>query len=141
MSFEFKHPTKYRTTKNNSDKKMLGKGDLSEKENLIELARESAAEEKNMSDFMDMEYGKALLKYLDNNPGKTEDDFKELFRTSLESGGKVINFADYAKAKDSKIKEISLASLFAPGKTLAELTPSERDTVSNLLKMTFGKKD
>ena len=78
---------------------MLGKGDLSEKKNLIKLARESAAEEKNMSDFMDMKYGEALLKFLDNNPGKTEDDFKELFRTSLESGGKVINFADCAKAK------------------------------------------
>ena len=54
---------------------MLRKGDLSEKKNLIKLARESAAEEKNMSDFMDMKYGEALLKFLDNNPGKTEDDY------------------------------------------------------------------
>jgi hypothetical protein len=34
-----------------------------------------------------------------------------------------------------------LAELFTPGKTLAELTPQERETVNTLLKLTFGKKD
>ena len=33
------------------------------------------AEEKDMSDFMDMKYEEALKKYLKNNPGKTEQDF------------------------------------------------------------------
>ena len=38
----------------------------------------------------------------------------------MESGGKVIDFAKYAKSKDLKIKGISLASLFTPGKALSE---------------------
>ena len=37
MNFEFKHPTKYKNTKNNTDKIMPGSGDLSEKEKLINL--------------------------------------------------------------------------------------------------------
>ena len=94
-----------------------------------------------MSDFMDMEYGKALDKFLQNNPDKTEDDFIKLFRIPMENGGKVLDFAKYAKGKDPKIKKISLASLFTPGKALSELTESERDAVNNLLKMTFGRKD
>jgi len=126
---------------NQIDKALNARGDLSEKKELDLLASESLKDEKFMSDFMDMKYGKALDKFLENNPDKTEDDFIKLFRVSMESGGKIVDFAKYAKAKDSKIKEISLASLFTPGKTLAELTPSERDTVNNLLKMTFGKKD
>ena len=36
---------------------------------------------------------------------------------------------------------LSLAELFTPGKTLAELTPQERETVNTLVKLTFGKKD
>ena len=59
----------------------------------------------------------------------------------MESGGKIIDFAKYAKEKDPKIKKISLASLFTPGKALSELTEAERDTVNNLLRMTFGRKD
>ncbi len=106
--------------------------------NFIQLASESAAEERDLSDFMDMKYGEALDKFLESNPGKTEDDFIKLIRMPMEAGGKVIKFSDYKKPQ---VKELDLASLFTPGKTLAELTPSERDTVNNLLKMTFGKKD
>ena len=39
------------------------------------------------------------------------------------------------------VDKLSLAELFTPGKTLAELTPQERETVNTLLKLTFGKKD
>ena len=126
----------------NIEKRLESKGDLSERENLIRLASESAAEEKDLSDFMDMKYQMALEKFLENNPGKTEKDFQQaIIRIPLESGGKVIDFAKYRKSKDPKIKEIDLASLFTPGKTLASLTPSERDAVNNLLKLTLGKKD
>tara|TARA_R100000008_G_C3547149_1_gene148214 strand:- start:20 stop:412 length:393 start_codon:yes stop_codon:yes gene_type:complete len=126
----------------NIEKRLEAKGDLSEKEKLIKLASESAVEEKELSDFMDMKYQMALEKYLENNPGKTEKDFqKEIIRIPLESGGKVIDFAKYAKSKDPKIKKIDLASLFTPGKTLESLTPSEREAVNNLLKLTLGKKD
>ena len=126
---------------NQIDKALNARGDLSEKEKLDRLASESLQDEKFMSDFMDMEYGKALDKFLQNNPDKTEDDFIKLFRIPMENGGKVLDFAKYAKGKDPKIKKISLASLFTPGKALSELTESERDAVNNLLKMTFGRKD
>jgi|TARA_R100001129_G_scaffold67905_1_gene46248 hypothetical protein len=126
----------------NIEKRLEPKGDLSEKEKLIKLASETAAEEKELSDFMDMKYQIALEKFLENNPGKTEKDFQqEIIRIPLESGGKVIDFAKYRKSKDPKIKEIDLASLFTPGKTLASLTESEREAVNNLLKLTLGKKD
>ena len=142
MAFEFKHPTKYKNTKNNTDKIMPGSGDLSEKEKLINLAMsETAAEELKLQELMDMEYGEALLKFLDKNPGKTEDDFIELFRVPMESGGKIIDFAAAAKAREPKVKKLSLGSLFAPGKLVSELTEAERDKVNLLLKMTFGSKD
>ena len=141
MAFEFRHPSKHKKTTINVDKQMPSKGDLSEKNILLKLASETAAEEQSMSDFMDMKYEIALEKFLENNPGKTEDDFIEIFRIPMESGGKVIDFAKYAKSKDPKIKGISLASLFTPWKTLADLTTAERDAVNRLLKMTFGKKD
>ena len=144
MAFEFKHPTKYKNTKNNTDKIMPGSGDLSEKEKLISLAMsETAAEEQELSDLMDMKYGLALEKYLENNPGKTEKDFKDMvIRIPLEGGGsaKIIKFSDY-KDPTKKVKDIDLASLFAPGKTLASLTKDERDVVNNLLRMTLGNKD
>jgi hypothetical protein len=142
MAFEFKHPTKYKNTKNNTDKIMPGSGDLSEKEKLINLAMsETVAEELKLQELMDMEYGEALLKFLDKNPGKTEDDFIELFRVPMESGGKIIDFAAAAKAREPKVKKLSLGSLFAPGKLVSELTEAERDKVNLLLKMTFGNKD
>jgi|TARA_R110002124_G_scaffold141275_2_gene305713 hypothetical protein len=142
MNFEFKHPTKYKNTKNNTDKIMPGSGDLSEKEKLINLAMsETVAEELKLQELMDMEYGEALLKFLDKNPGKTEDDFIELFRVPMESGGKIIDFAAAAKAREPKVKKLSLGSLFAPGKLVSELTEAERDKVNLLLKMTFGNKD
>ena len=64
------------------------------------------------------------------------DDY--LRRISLDKGGKVINFADYAKMKEPKIKELNLASLFADqAKTIASLSPRERDAVNDLLKRTM----
>ena len=141
MNFEFKHPTKYKNTKNNTDKVMPGSGDLSEKEFLNKMASETAAEELKLQELMDMEYGEALLKFLDSNPGKTEDDFIELFRVPMASGGKIIDFAAAAKAREPKVKKLSLGSLFAPGKLVSELTEAERDKVNLLLKMTFGSKD
>jgi|TARA_R110000803_G_scaffold57388_1_gene115265 hypothetical protein len=124
------------------EKEMPGRGDLSEKENLIKLASETAAEEKDLSDFMDMKYEIALKKFLENNPGKSEEDFlNAIIRIPMESGGKVIDFGKFRKSKDPKVKQIDLASLFTPGKTLASLTEDERDKVNLLLKMTLGSKD
>ena len=127
------------TMKNNIENKLPAKGDLAETEQLMKLASESAAEEKALSDFMDMKYQEAKDKYLENNPGKTEEDYINSIRTiKLGSGGKVIKFSDY-KDPIKKVKEIDLAGLFTPGKTLASLTDDERDVVNKLLKMTLGK--
>ena len=129
------------TMKNNIEKELPAKGDLAETEQLMKLASESAAEEQNLSDFMDMKYQIALDKFLENNPDKTEKDFQDsIRRLSLENGGKVIKFSDY-KDPIKKVKEIDLAGLFTPGKTLASLTSDERDVVNKLLRMTLGKKD
>ena len=130
-----------KNSNNQIDKALNARGDLSETKKLDRLASENLKDEKFMSDFLDMKYEKARDKFLQNNPDKTEDDFIKLLRVPMESGGRVIDFAKYAKIKDPKIKKISLASLFTPGKALSELTESERDVVNNLLKMTFGKKD
>jgi len=127
---------------NSIEKEMPGKGDLSEKEQLIKLASESAAEEKELSDFMDMKYEMALEKYLKENPGKTEEDYiNAIRRISHESGGKVVDLNKYRKEKDIKIKELDLASMFTPDRTLSSLSDKERDAVNTLLKLTFGKKD
>jgi hypothetical protein len=124
------------------EKEMPGRGDLSEKETLIKLASETAAEEKDLSDFMDMKYDEALREFKKNNPGKTEQDFLDaIIRIPMESGGKVIDFAKFRKSKDPKVKQIDLASLFTPGKTLASLSEDERAKVNLLLKMTLGSKD
>jgi len=127
-------------------KALEGKGTLEEKEYLKKLenlmASETAAEEKALADFGDMKYGEALREFLKNNPDKSEKDFQDaIIRIPLNSGGKVIDFAKYAKVEDSKVKELDLASLFTPGKTLSSLSKSERAAVNDLLKLTFGKKD
>ena len=62
-------------------------------------------------------------------------------RIKLGSGGKVIQFSDYFKSKEPKIKEINLADYFEFGKTVASLTDAEKEVVNNLLRMSLGKKD
>jgi len=128
---------------NNVEKELPGKGDLSEKEKLIKLASETAPEEKELSEFEDMKYQEALDRFKKNNPGATEEDFlKAIIRIPMSGGGsaKIIKFSDY-KDPAKKVKEIDLASLFTPGKTLASLTTDEREKVNMLLKLTLGKKD
>jgi len=127
-------------------KPLPGKGDLTEKEYLKKLenlrASETAAEEKALSDFGDMEFDKALKEFLKNNPDKTEEDFiNAIRRIQMSSGGKVIDFAKFRKSKDPKVKELDLASMFTPDRTLSSLSDKERDAVNTLLKLTFGKKD
>ena len=63
-------------------------------------------------------------------------------RIELGKGGTVISISDYLKTKEPiKVKELDLAGMFTPGKTLSSLSSAEREAVNNLLKLTFGKKD
>lgn len=131
--------------KNNIDRKMEPVGDLTEKEYLKKLemltASETATEEKELSDFLDMKYQMKLEEYKKNNPGKTEQDFiQEIRRVNLESGGKIIQFSNF-KDPSKKVKKLDLAGEFRPGIKLSELTTKERDAVNALLKLTFGKKE
>jgi hypothetical protein len=128
-------------SKNNISKILEARGDNSEKEGLMKLASETLSEELGMQEFMEMKYEEGKREFLKNNPGKTEDDYKDMIiRLSLSDGGSVIDLSKYRKSKEPvKIKEIDLASLFTPGRTLASLSEKEKDVVNQLLRMTLGK--
>ena len=128
-------------SKNNISKILEARGDNSEKEGLMKLASETAAEEMGMQEFMNMKYEEQLREFKKNNPGATEDDYKEMIiRLSLKDGGDVVDLSKYRKMKEPvEVKKIDLASLFTPGKTLASLTEKEKDVVNQLLRMTLGK--
>ena len=80
--------------------------------------------------------GESLIDWLKTKP---TEYFK---RIELKDGGNVFFISDYLKSKEKpKIKEIDLAGMFTPGKTLSSLTEAEREAVNNLLKLTLGKKD
>ena len=71
---------------------------------------------------------------------KDIEELKELAK--FKDVGNVVSLSDYLKQKEPiKIKQLDLASQFTPGKTLASLTPSEREKVNMLLKLTLGKQD
>tara|TARA_R110002050_G_scaffold45655_1_gene107906 strand:+ start:28 stop:420 length:393 start_codon:yes stop_codon:yes gene_type:complete len=128
-------------SKNNIAKILEARGDNTEKEGLMKLASETLSEEMSMQEFMEMKYDEGKREFLKNNPGKTEDDYKEMIiRLSLKDGGEVIDLSKYRKMKEPvEVKKIDLASLFTPGKTLSSLTSKEKDVVNQLLRMTLGK--
>ena len=123
------------------EKALEGRGDLSEKEELLKLAdmeKERFDFEIDLIQTLREKYkeerkdNQTFSDWLKSKP----DDY--LRRISLDKGGKVINFADYAKMKDPKIKKLDLASLFEDqAKTLASLTPQELESVNDLLKRTM----
>ena len=96
-------------------------------QNLADTIKEDFEREKKK--------GQTLIDWMKSKPTSY---FK---RIKLSGGGKVINFSDYFKSKEPKIKEIDLASHFKFGKTLSSLTDAEKEVVNNLLRMSLGKKD
>jgi len=128
---------------NSIEKEMPGKGDLSEKEQLMKLVDAEKIEFDVMQNLIDTiqedfekerQPGESLIDWLKTKP---TEYFK---RIELSGGGKVISITDYLKSKEKpKIKEIDLASMFTPNKTLSSLTEAEREAVNNLLKLTLGK--
>ena len=128
-------------SKNNISKILEARGDNSEKEELMKLASETQSEELGLQEFMNMKYEEQLREFKKNNPGATEDDYKEMIiRLSLKDGGDVVDLSKYRKMKEPvEVKQIDLASLFTPGKTLSSLTEKEKDVVNQLLRMTLGK--
>ena len=124
------------------EKALEGRGDLSEKEELLKLAdmeKERFDFEIDLIQTLREKYkeerkdNQTFSDWLKSKP----DDY--LRRISMDKGGKVINFIDYAKMKEPKVKKLDLASLFADhAKTMASLTDKERDAVNDLLKRTLG---
>ena len=97
-------------------------------QNLIDAIQEDFENERK--------HGESLIDWLKTKP---TEYFK---RIELKDGGNVFFISDYLKSKEKpKIKEIDLAGMFTPGKTLSSLTEAEREAVNNLLKLTLGKKD
>ena len=105
------------------EKALEGRGDLSEKEELLKLAdmeKERFDFEIDLIQTLREKYkeerkdNQTFSDWLKSKP----DDY--LRRISMDKGGKVINFIDYAKMKEPKVKKLDLASLFADhAKTIA----------------------
>jgi hypothetical protein len=126
------------------DKRLEGKGDLKEKENLMKLAKDKADImfdfENEIVDILRSEYnkekkkGQSFIDWLDSKP----IEYIKNIPLSLAEGGKVISLTDYLKQREKpKIKKIDLDSV-APGKAIADLTDAERKVVNTLLRLTFG---
>ena len=64
---------------------------------------------------------------------------EEIIRLTLGSGGKVIKFSDYHQPKE--IKKINLSEYFDLGRTLSDLSKSERETLNWLLNKSLYPKD
>jgi hypothetical protein len=135
-------------TKNSVEKIMPSGGKETPKLDMEQLIK-VADDEKIKSD-VENEIIEILLDKYNNQkePGESFNDWlkrtpkEELVRINLKDGSKVVSISDYLKQKEPvKIKQLDLASQFTPGKTLASLTPSERETVNMLLKLTLGKQD
>jgi hypothetical protein len=135
--------------KNNIDSIMPGGGENTPRLNMEKYIQLAADDEKIKSNTEDRILEILLDKYhKQRKPGESYDDWlkrtprEELLRLELKDGSNVVSISDYLKSKEPvKIKKLDLASQFTPGKTLASLTPSERETVNMLLKLTLGKQD
>ena len=104
----------------------LEKQEFDVMQNLIDTIQEDFEKERKS--------GESLIDWLKSKP---TEYFK---RIELKDGGNVFFISDYLKSKEKpKIKELDLAGMFTPNKTLSSLTEAEREAVNNLLKLTFGK--
>ena len=106
----------------------LEKQEFDVMQNLIDTIQEDFEKERKS--------GESLIDWLKSKP---TEYFK---RIELGKGGTVISISDYLKQKEKpKIKELDLAGMFTPNKTLSSLSEAEREAVNNLLKLTLGNKD
>ena len=105
-----------------------------DKEQLADLEKIEFDVMQNLADTIKRDFEKETkdkpMTFLDWLKSKDDDYFK---RIELSGGGKVIKFSDY-KDPIKKIKNIDLASLFTPSKTLASLTEAEKEVVNDLLR-------
>ncbi len=126
------------------EKELPGRGDLSEKEKLIKLAKDEADiifdVENEIIDILTREHLKEApdMGFLDWLDTKDKNYFLKI-PLGMSEGGKVVDFLSYLKQKEKpRIKKLDLDSV-SPGKALTELTETEREVVRNLLRMTFNR--
>ena len=125
-------------TKNNIDKRLEGKSDLTAAAKLADLEKQSFDLEQSIIDTIkeDFEKQDKYKNFLDFLKSKDDDYFK---RIELKEGGRVYTLSDYRKSKEPKVKEINLSSLFEHARTIASLSDAEREVVNDLLRRTLGK--
>ena len=117
MAHEFKHPNHYRKINMTIDKKLEGKSDLSEKDELLKLASETGAEE------FELDLSTGLLKEFEeavkDNPKLKFKDFLSSRRQKLNDGGVTGDTLaeNYGDLIDSWVRKIDLAS---PSESLTE---------------------
>ena len=131
-------------TSNSIEKKMSSGGeDLSplDMNDFIRLADAETIKADTENDLFEA----IQQKYLEQRrPGESiiswlnRTDVEELRRIELKDGSKVIDFAEYSKLKNPKIKKIDLAQGDFE-KTVSELTSKDKDIIRQLLKMSGVK--
>jgi len=123
--------------KNNVEKKMSAKDEMSLAKDIkdIEFDMMQDLADSIKEDFLkERSEGQSFTDWLQTKP----DSYFE--RLSLNDGGKVISFNEYAKKKP-KVKKINLADHFKLNQTVAELSDADVDLVNRLLKMSLGMED
>ena len=123
--------------KNNVEKKMSASNEMSLAKDIkdIEFDMMQDLADSIKEDFLkERSDGQSFTDWLQTKP----DSYFE--RLSLNDGGKVISFNEYAKKKP-KVKKINLADHFKLNQTVAELSDADVDIVNRLLKMSLGKEE
>ena len=125
-------------SKNNIDKRLEAKSDLTAAARLADLEKQSFDLEQSIIDTLkeDFEKQDKYKNFLDFLKSKDDDYFK---RIELKEGGRIYTLSDYRKLKEPKVKEINLSSLFEHARTIASLNDAERQLVNDLLAKTLGK--
>tara|TARA_R110001592_G_scaffold53418_3_gene163742 strand:+ start:335 stop:748 length:414 start_codon:yes stop_codon:yes gene_type:complete len=127
-------------TSNNIDKRMSSGGeDLSplDMNDFIKLADAEKIKADAETDLFEAIQKKFLEQ---KKPGESfnswlnRTDVEELRRIELKDGSRVIDFAEYSKLKNPKIKKIDLAQGDFD-KKVSDLTSKDKDLIKQLLKM------
>tara|TARA_R110002020_G_scaffold35457_1_gene106991 strand:+ start:609 stop:1022 length:414 start_codon:yes stop_codon:yes gene_type:complete len=131
-------------TSNSIEKKMSSGGedlsplDMNDFIRLADAEKIKADTENDLFEAIQRKYleqrrpGESIISWLNRT------DVEELRRIELKDGSKVIDFAEYSKLKNPKIKKIDLAQGDFE-KTVSELTSKDKDIIRQLLKMSGVK--
>ena len=130
--------------KTQTDKRLEAKGDLKEKEKLIQLAKYQEDIifdiESEIIDSLNRAHKEEAPEMSFSDWLRTKDkDYLLRLPLGLKDGGNVISISSYLKQREKpKIKKLNLDSI-APNKAIADLSDAELAVVRQLLKMTFGE--